>query len=56
MIEEEFSRKLNRPVNLDESYIIKADKQKEASYYTSLVQNGLLSINEAREKLGYEPI
>lgn len=30
-----------------------ADKKTEAEYYRTLITNGLVSINEAREKLGY---
>lgn len=56
MIEEEFSRKLNEEVNLDETYIIKTNKQQLASYYTSLVSNGIMTINEVRRELGYSDV
>ena len=62
MIEEEFSRKLLKPsesnltVNLDESYILRTDKTSQATYLTTLTNNGILNLNEAREKLGYGKI
>lgn len=62
MVEEEFTRKLLKPsepdfkINLDETYLLKSDKQNEANYYATLVEKGILSRNEAREKLGYKPI
>ena len=39
-------------MNIDESFLIKADKQTEATYYKNLVSGGLMTINEARLKLG----
>lgn len=62
MFEEEFTRKLLKPsesdfkVNFDESYLLKSDKSNEANYYSTLVEKGILSRNEAREKLGYIPV
>lgn len=62
MIEEEFTRKLFRPsesnlkINLDETAILKTDKQALASYYGSMLQNGILCINEVRKELGYNEI
>lgn len=62
MIEEEFTRKLFKPsesnlkINLDETAILKVDKQAEASYYTTLLQNGVLCVNEVRSKMGLSPI
>ena len=32
-----------------------ADKKTEAEYYRTLITNGLCTINEAREKLGFTP-
>ena len=62
MIEEEFTRKLIKPseegleVNLDETAILKADKSAMASYYSTLLQNGVLCVNEVRKELGFSPI
>ena len=28
----------------------------QSSYYTSLVNGGIISVNEAREQLGFEPL
>lgn len=61
LLEEEFTRKLLKPsesdlrINFDESYILKSDKSNEANYYATLVEKGILTRNEAREKLGYKP-
>lgn len=62
MVEEEFTRKLIKPseegleVNLDETAILKADKSAIASYYSTLLQNGVLCVNEVRRELGFSPI
>lgn len=62
MIEEEFTRKLIKPseegliIDLDETAILKTDKQALASYYGTLLQNGVLCIDEVRKELGYSPI
>lgn len=62
MIEEEFTRKLFKPsesdleINLDETAILKTDKSAEAGYYSTLLTNGVLCINEVRKMLGYSPI
>lgn len=63
MIEEEFNRKLLLPsekestiIDIDENAMLKVDKTAEAGYYTSLLQNGVMSINEVRSKLGMLPI
>jgi len=60
LIEEEFNRKLIRPsqrakyaVDFEEETIMFSDKASTANYYTSLVKNGLMSINEARAAMGY---
>jgi HK97 family phage portal protein len=60
MMQEEFNRKLLLPndrkhcfIDFDETFLIKADKQATADYYTKLVSRGILTINEAREALGY---
>lgn len=62
MIEEEFSFKLFKPsesnlfINLDETAILKTDKNATANYYSSLLKQGVLCINEVRKELGYAPI
>lgn len=62
MVEEEFTRKLFKPseseleIQLDETAILKTDKQALASYYGSLLDKGVLCINEVRQELGYAEI
>lgn len=62
MCEEEFTRKLFKPseknlvVNLDETALLKTDKTALAQYYGSLLDKGVLCINEVRKELGYSPI
>lgn len=62
MIEQEFTRKLVLPseqgieINLDETALLKTDKTAQASYYGSLLEKGVLSINEVRKELGYNEI
>ena len=61
LIEEEFNRKLVLPsediqVNLDETYLLRTDKSAQASYFSTLLNSGVLSINEVRTKLGYNEI
>ena len=62
MIEEEFTRKLFKPsesnleINLDETAILKTDKVAEANYYGSLLDKGILCVNEVREFMGLSPI
>ena len=63
LIESEFNRKLIKPsekgkiiIDFDENHIMFADKSATAKYYSDLVKNGILSINEARHQLGYNPI
>ncbi|MBQ0154518.1 MAG: phage portal protein [Bacteroidales bacterium] len=61
-IESEFSRKLLTPqeiyltVDLDETDLLKSDKAAIASYYGSLLQNGVLSINEVRHEMGLQEV
>ena len=43
-------------IDLDESYILRADKQSTVNYYSTLVDKGILTINEARKALGYSPM
>ena len=62
MVEEEFNRKLLKPseadlfIDLDETALLKSDKNALASYYGSLIDRGILCINEVRKELGYAPI
>lgn len=63
LIEAEFNRKLIKPsekskfyVDFDENHIMFADKSATANYYSTLTKNGILSINEARHMLGFNPI
>ena len=34
----------------------RADKKAEAEYYRTLITNGIASVNEVREKLGWSPL
>ena len=63
MIEHEFSRKMFSPqsqgkykIDIDENSMLRMSKSQQASYYSTLLQNGCLSINEVRSELGYESI
>lgn len=61
-IESELSLKLLTPadkrrgikINLDETQLIRTNKQNLASYYTALLQSGVYSPNEVRTELGLE--
>ena len=62
LMEDEFNLKLFKPsevgkimVDFDYSVLVQTDKTTEAEYYTKLLTNGVLSINDVRSKLGYEP-
>lgn len=62
LLEEEFTRKLFAPseknfrIDLDENSMLRMSKSAQAAYYSTLLQNGCLSINEVRNELGYESI
>ena len=59
MLEDEFNRKLamgREVVNFDENSVLRTDKSAQATYYTQLVNTGIMSINEVRKELGYEPV
>lgn len=63
MIEEEFNRKLlklseinNINIKFDIEFLLKANKKDEAQYLVALSNNGLLTPNECRLQLGYQPI
>ena len=63
MIEEEINRKLIMPnqkhkyyIDLNEDVLIKSDRNSFASYLTTLLSNGIISVNESRERLGLSKI
>jgi HK97 family phage portal protein len=62
MVECEFNRKLFNAnekgfkIDLDETYLIKGDKQSTANYYKTLVEAGIVTRNEARRGLGLNPL
>ena len=63
VIEDEFTKKLLTKeekelykIDLDEKAIIKTDKQAQANYYSTMLKNGILSVNEVRKEMGLEPI
>lgn len=63
MLEREFNRKLLTPsekkvysITLETNEILRIDKTAQASYYSSMLTNGIMCINEVRKELGYNPI
>lgn len=62
MIENELNRKLLSPTEdnlsiiLETNEILRIDKTAQSSYYSSLITNGVLSINEVRKEIGYNGI
>ena len=63
LIQDEFTRKLidevmqdHLYIDLDETYLIKGDKQSFANYLNTLSTSGILTKNECRVALGYEPV
>lgn len=63
MVKAEFNLKLFKPsqvgklmLDMDFAILMSTNKETEANYYKTLMVNGIISINEARNKLGYEPI
>ncbi len=63
MILDEFNVKLFKPsqvgkleLEMDFEVLLKADKKTEADYYRSMLVNGIMTLNEVREKVGLEPI
>lgn len=60
MIEEEFTRKLLKPsereanmtINLDETALLRTDKTAMATYYTQMLNSGVMCVNEVRRELG----
>ena len=62
LMEDEFNLKLFKPsevgkvmIDFDYSVMVQTDKKSEAEYYTKLITNGILTINDVRSKLGFEP-
>lgn len=62
MVEQEFTRKLLKPsesnltINLDENVLLRTDKTVLASYYTQLLNTGVMCVNEVRKELGLSAI
>lgn len=62
MVENEFNRKLLKPsekklnIILETNEILRIDKQAQANYYATMLSNGIMSINEIRRELGFNPI
>nr|DAR04051.1 MAG TPA: portal protein [Caudoviricetes sp.] len=63
MIEHEFSRKMFSPqsqgrykIDVDENSMLRMSKSSQAAFFSSMIERGILSINEARLELGYESI
>lgn len=62
MIENEFNRKLlsvgemNLQVILETNDILRTDKAAQSNYYSTLINSGVLSINEVRKEIGYNGI
>lgn len=62
MICDEFNRKLFKPsqvgkliCDFDFTTLMSSNKESEASYYKSMMVNGIMTLNEVRNKLGLEP-
>lgn len=57
LFEEEINRKLitntKQYVDIDETALLKGDKKTLAEYYSKLVSNGIITIDECREQLGF---
>lgn len=62
MIENEFNRKLLSPsednlnITLETNEILRIDKAAQSNYYSTLINSGVLSINEVRKEIGYNGI
>ena len=57
LLEEEINRKLitnqKQYIDIDETELLKGDKKTLAEYYSTLVSNGIITIDECREQLGF---
>ena len=62
MIENELNRKLlkksesNLSITLETNEILRTDKAAQSSYYSTLINCGVMTINEVRKELGYNGI
>ena len=63
LLQDEFSRKVVpvdmqdlEYVDFDENYLLKSDKTSLSNYLKTLTSAGIISINEARNMLGYAPV
>lgn len=63
MIKDEFSTKLFKPsqvgkffVDFDFTSLLVSDSASKVKYYTDLIKNGILTLNEARSSLGFEKL
>lgn len=61
IIEAEFNKKIvpaksSIRINLDEASLLRTDAKSTADYFSTLTKAGILTINEARESLGYIPV
>lgn len=63
LFEDELSRKCVLPSEVGKVFVeynfealLSADMKTQAEYYKTLIVNGVLSINDVRQKLGYAPI
>ena len=60
LLEEEFTRKLFAPseknfrIDLDENSMLRMSKSAQAAFFSSMIERGILSVNEARSELGFE--
>lgn len=59
LFEDELNRKLIKPseygiisIDLDESFLLRGDKNATANYLKNLVSSGIMTVNEARNQLG----
>lgn len=60
LFEDELNRKLitnsRQYIDFDENELMKGNMTTLANYYSTLVSNAILTINEARKQLGYNPV
>lgn len=62
LMEDEFNLKLFKPsevgkisIDFDYTGMVQTDKATEAEYYTKLLTNGVVTVNDVRTRLGFEP-
>lgn len=60
LLQDEIDRKMitsrNQYVDFDETELLKGNKSTLANYYSTLVSNAIITINEARQQLGFNPM